>query len=397
MGQVCQNGCRPVVPTRSPTCFPSVSQDEWMQKEMEEFERYKRLGKFDNMNLWKRRVAVCQSEELDQKGTRSFFRSASGFGSPKRVPFSQGPSTVRRLGASIASSMGPGHKGTSNGSRHLVLLWFLLWVKWLSHFMLQHALQYQQLHLKLNIVCHALILPGLILISLDFFGSIKLEVTAFPSWVWQVKPTAKIWLLVPTASVQMPSKACFVLSPWPCALLGAEWQHSHTNWLALRIEVRQFLCKPKIFRGPPKKMVPAKFRWIVGAVPPGDSFLRTNLSRLFDSPSVALSRVRQQPLLQVGYHLMPWSFWPKGTARGNDEKNECSKCCVQPLVTTAHELRKLVQVHGMPTLLERWNFRCAKVVLLEEDSAHTFRELPVSSLKAPPVPAQHCATGTWED
>lgn len=26
--------------------------DEWMQKEMEEFERYKRMGKFDNLNLW---------------------------------------------------------------------------------------------------------------------------------------------------------------------------------------------------------------------------------------------------------------------------------------------------------------------------------------------------------
>ena len=31
--------------------IPSHRQDEWMQKEMEEFERYKRLGKFDNINL----------------------------------------------------------------------------------------------------------------------------------------------------------------------------------------------------------------------------------------------------------------------------------------------------------------------------------------------------------
>jgi len=31
--------------------YEKKMQDEWMQKEMEEFERYKRLGKFDNMNL----------------------------------------------------------------------------------------------------------------------------------------------------------------------------------------------------------------------------------------------------------------------------------------------------------------------------------------------------------
>ena len=30
-------------------CCPD--QDEWVQKEMEEFERYKRLGKFDNLNI----------------------------------------------------------------------------------------------------------------------------------------------------------------------------------------------------------------------------------------------------------------------------------------------------------------------------------------------------------
>jgi len=31
--------------------YEKKMQDEWMQKEMEEFERYKRLGKFDNLNM----------------------------------------------------------------------------------------------------------------------------------------------------------------------------------------------------------------------------------------------------------------------------------------------------------------------------------------------------------
>jgi len=31
--------------------YEKKMQDEWMQKEMEEFERYKRMGKFDNLNL----------------------------------------------------------------------------------------------------------------------------------------------------------------------------------------------------------------------------------------------------------------------------------------------------------------------------------------------------------
>lgn len=31
--------------------YEKKMQDEWMQKEIEEFERYKRLGKFDSLNL----------------------------------------------------------------------------------------------------------------------------------------------------------------------------------------------------------------------------------------------------------------------------------------------------------------------------------------------------------
>lgn len=31
--------------------YEKKMQDEWMQKELEEFERYKRLGRFDNLNL----------------------------------------------------------------------------------------------------------------------------------------------------------------------------------------------------------------------------------------------------------------------------------------------------------------------------------------------------------
>merc|ERR1712194_215242 len=31
--------------------YEKKMQDEWMQKEMEEFERYKKMGKFDNLNI----------------------------------------------------------------------------------------------------------------------------------------------------------------------------------------------------------------------------------------------------------------------------------------------------------------------------------------------------------
>ena len=31
--------------------YEKKMQEEWMQKELEEFERYKRLGRFENLNL----------------------------------------------------------------------------------------------------------------------------------------------------------------------------------------------------------------------------------------------------------------------------------------------------------------------------------------------------------